>query len=87
MTSSGSFLLSRTIDIEVICFITTNRYYRDRDSNSMDSDNPVYIKVLEICDPAKQETLDAENVQDPMDAEQTWPTNEEIDMAEKEQKV
>lgn len=53
----------------------------------MDSDERQLVKILERCDPAKQESLDAENVPDPMDAEQTWPTNEEIEMAENEQKV
>lgn len=45
------------------------------------------IKVLERADPAKQESLDSENVPDPMDAEQTWPTEEELKMAEVAQKV
>lgn len=45
------------------------------------------VRILEKCDVAKQDSLDSENVPDPMDAEQTWPTNEEIEMAEKEQKV
>ncbi|KAF7995100.1 hypothetical protein HCN44_004572 [Aphidius gifuensis] len=37
-------------------------------------------KVLDIADPNKQESLEMENVSDPMDAEQTWP--DELDMAE-----
>lgn len=53
----------------------------------MDSDEQVFVKVLERFDPAKQESLDSENVPDPLDAEQTWPTEEEIQMAEEEQKV
>ncbi|CAH2015900.1 unnamed protein product [Acanthoscelides obtectus] len=52
----------------------------------MDSDQ-IVIRLLEKCDPSKQESLDSENVPDPMDAEQTWPTSEEIEMAEKEQKT
>lgn len=56
-------------------------------TGSMDVTELGTVRVLEKCDVAKQESLDSENVPDPMDAEQTWPTNEEIEMAEKEQKV
>ncbi|VEN52810.1 unnamed protein product, partial [Callosobruchus maculatus] len=59
---------------------------KNKAENGMDSDE-IIIRLLEKCDPAKQESLDSENVPDPMDAEQTWPTNEEIETAEKEQKV
>lgn len=55
--------------------------------NDMETSEGSFIKVLEKADPAKQESLESENVADPMDGEQTWPTNEEIEMAEKEQKV
>ncbi|XP_076756814.1 tsr1 ribosome assembly factor [Xylocopa sonorina] len=34
--------------------------------------------VVERADPEKQESLESENVPDPMDAEQTWPTEEEL---------
>ncbi|KPJ18350.1 Pre-rRNA-processing protein TSR1-like [Papilio machaon] len=37
--------------------------------------------VLQVADPAKQESLISENIPDPMDAEQTWPTEEEIEQA------
>lgn len=53
----------------------------------MDTDDKCVVRMLERSDAAKQESLDAENVPDPMDAEQTWPTSEEIEMAENEQKV
>jgi pre-rRNA-processing protein TSR1 len=36
------------------------------------------IRVLQKADPAFQETLVCEVVPDPMDGEQTWPTDEEI---------
>lgn len=39
-------------------------------------------RLLEKANPAKQESLITENVPDPMDAEQTWPTAEEISEAE-----
>lgn len=52
----------------------------------MDADDGKTVRILEKADPAKQESLDAENVVDPMDAEQTWPTAEELRLAEEEQK-
>ncbi|KAJ8918434.1 hypothetical protein NQ315_008131 [Exocentrus adspersus] len=45
------------------------------------------IRILEKCDPTKQESLVSENIPDPMDADQTWPTEEEIEMAQQERKV
>ncbi|KAK9752782.1 Importin beta binding domain [Popillia japonica] len=44
------------------------------------------IKVLEVEDTLKQESLVSENIPDSMDAEQTWPTEEEIKDAQEEQK-
>ncbi|KAJ3123036.1 hypothetical protein HK098_002256 [Nowakowskiella sp. JEL0407] len=41
--------------------------------NSMDEDEQVFVPQVE-----KQETLVTENIPDPLDAEQTWPTEEEI---------
>ncbi|CAH0557510.1 unnamed protein product [Brassicogethes aeneus] len=58
---------------------------KSRNNNAMEDDSTV-VRVLDRCNPSLQESLDAENVPDPMDDEQTWPTNEEIKMAEKEQK-
>ncbi|KAH7947155.1 hypothetical protein HPB52_007759 [Rhipicephalus sanguineus] len=42
-------------------------------------------KLLEKADPLKQESLQSENVPDEMDAEQTWPTPEELAEAESAQ--
>ncbi|KAI4465355.1 ribosome biogenesis protein [Holotrichia oblita] len=44
------------------------------------------IKILETEDTLKQESLQSENIPDSMDAEQTWPTEEEIKDAQEEQK-
>lgn len=53
----------------------------------MELDNGKTVtRILEKADPTKQESLVSENVVDPMDAEQTWPTAEELRMAEEEQK-
>ncbi|KAK8947961.1 hypothetical protein KSP40_PGU013198 [Platanthera guangdongensis] len=51
-------------------------------SNSMDSDNSNYIKIVHTLKPdtSEQEPLVVENIPDPLSGEQTWPTEE--DMAE-----
>ncbi|XP_061709912.1 pre-rRNA-processing protein TSR1 homolog [Cydia pomonella] len=54
--------------------------------DSMDAE-VVKVTVLQVADSAKQESLDSENVPDPMDAEQTWPTEEEIAQANAETKT
>lgn len=56
---------------------------RKRTDDGMEED----AKVLEVADPSKQESLESENIPDPMDAEQTWPTEEEIAEAEAERKA
>ena len=38
--------------------------------------------VLERCDPELQTSLASEAVVDVMDAEQTWPTEDELNVAE-----
>ncbi|XP_043261297.1 pre-rRNA-processing protein TSR1 homolog [Colletes gigas] len=48
--------------------------------NAMD-DEPITIRILERANPEKQESLESENVPDPMDVEQTWPTEEELAQA------
>ena len=35
-------------------------------------------RLLEKADPARQETLQREVIPDPMEGEQTWPTEEEL---------
>ncbi|XP_071873874.1 tsr1 ribosome assembly factor [Bombus fervidus] len=52
--------------------------------NAMD-DEPS-TRVLERADPGKQESLISENIPDPMDAEQTWPTEEELAEAKAQRK-
>ena len=58
--------------------------YEQSISDKMDK-IPV-TKLLAVADPDKQASLESENIPDPMDAEQTWPTNEELEEAEKERK-
>ena len=40
------------------------------------------VKLLARADPAHQESLQSEVVPDPMEGEQTWPTDEELRQAE-----
>ncbi|RZF40768.1 hypothetical protein LSTR_LSTR011285 [Laodelphax striatellus] len=44
------------------------------------------VRVLAEPDADKQEQLISENIPDPMDAEQTWPTEEELAAADEERK-
>ncbi|EFN82312.1 pre-rRNA-processing protein TSR1 homolog [Harpegnathos saltator] len=41
-------------------------------------EDPVSPYILQIADPKHQESLESENIPDPMDAEQTWPTEKEL---------
>ncbi|RLU15523.1 hypothetical protein DMN91_012517 [Ooceraea biroi] len=45
------------------------------------------IKSTEFPDPEKQESLESECIPDPMDAEQTWPTEEELAEAVAKRKI
>ena len=40
------------------------------------------VKILAKADASQQESLDSEVVPDPMEGEQTWPTEEELRDAE-----
>lgn len=57
-----------------------------KDNTKPDSMDAEVVKrtVLQVADPDKQESLQCENVPDPMDAEQTWPTEEDIEQANME---
>lgn len=44
------------------------------------------VRLLDRSNPEKQTSLQSENIPDPMDAEQTWPTEEEIEASQKETK-
>ncbi|XP_068630320.1 pre-rRNA-processing protein TSR1 homolog [Battus philenor] len=52
-----------------------------QNSKSETMETEATTTILQVADPAKQESLISENVPDPMDAEQTWPTEEEIKQA------
>ena len=42
------------------------------------------VRMLEKSSPSQQESLQAENEIDPMEGEQTWPTEEELQEADGE---
>lgn len=48
-------------------------------NNSIDGDE---WEVVQQADPSKQENLDAEAIYDDMNAEQTWPTEQELQEAQ-----
>ncbi|XP_068905473.1 pre-rRNA-processing protein TSR1 homolog [Tenebrio molitor] len=60
---------------------------KNKDLSTTDQNEKFNIRILDQADITKQESLDAENTPDPMDGEQTWPTNEEIEMAEQDSKM
>lgn len=45
------------------------------------------VKILQEAEAARQESLESENVPDPLNAEQTWPTEEEMQMGNNDEKV
>ncbi|XP_011494664.1 PREDICTED: pre-rRNA-processing protein TSR1 homolog [Ceratosolen solmsi marchali] len=51
------------------------------DLRKEDSQKNITEANVAVADPSKQESLMSENIPDPMDAEQTWPTEEELAMA------
>ncbi|KAJ8933918.1 hypothetical protein NQ318_016490 [Aromia moschata] len=59
--------------LQIDALADPNRIDKNKNSSAMDSDqqSTSTVRVIARCDPAKQESLDSENVPDPMDAEQT----------------
>ncbi|XP_035677790.1 pre-rRNA-processing protein TSR1 homolog [Branchiostoma floridae] len=61
---------------------------KKKQKDAMDTESPSStcmeqdVQVLARADPSRQESLQAEVVPDPMEGEQTWPTEEEIREAE-----
>eukprot|EP00062_Callorhinchus_milii_P011632 gi/632957798/ref/XP_007894681.1/ PREDICTED: pre-rRNA-processing protein TSR1 homolog [Callorhinchus milii] len=54
----------------------------DAEMNDVSAEMEEDVKVLMKADPSKQESLESEVVPDPMEGEQTWPTEEELQEAE-----
>ncbi|XP_022099360.1 pre-rRNA-processing protein TSR1 homolog isoform X2 [Acanthaster planci] len=84
----GSFQMSQIDATPDPCPLTTRvPKKKPKESNSMDMESGDHqmeegVVVLEQADPAKQESLDSEAIPDPMEGEQTWPTEEELAQAE-----
>lgn len=59
-----------------------------KEKNMMDSDDVSDVQVVRclVPDPLKQEPLVVENIPDPLAGEQTWPTQAEIDEANRNQR-
>ena len=60
---------------------------KNKSNDLMDSEVKSELKFVLRTDPTKQQSLDSENMVDPMDGEQTWPTEDEIIAAKEEQKI
>ncbi|GAB1600743.1 pre-rRNA-processing protein TSR1 homolog [Argonauta hians] len=58
----------------------------DEESESMGNDIEIDAKVLDKADESLQTSLVCEVIPDPMEGEQTWPTEEEMSLAEAENK-
>lgn len=60
----------------------TDHYKIDKSRDGEDAAmEPDQVRVFSRADPAQQVSLQRENIPDEMDAEQTWPTEDEIALA------
>lgn len=75
ITGLGDFQMTRIDGLEDPHPLSTPK--ENTKSDTMETE-VTKVSVLQVADPGKQESLVAENVPDPMDAEQTWPTEDEI---------
>ncbi|EDO37178.1 predicted protein [Nematostella vectensis] len=71
VADSFSIKKSSTKDVDAMNLVS-------QDSMSMEEN----IKVIDRANPAFQESLQSEVVPDPMEGEQTWPTEEELQLAD-----
>ncbi|XP_071810013.1 pre-rRNA-processing protein TSR1 homolog isoform X1 [Asterias amurensis] len=83
----GSFQMSQIDMTPDPCPMTSRVQKRKtKGHESMEADDESQMEegaiVLDTADPDKQENLDSEAVPDPMEGEQTWPTEEELAEAE-----
>ncbi|XP_066495858.1 pre-rRNA-processing protein TSR1 homolog [Tiliqua scincoides] len=83
----GDFQMSQ-VDAPTEPFMLNPRVAKGKPRNSQDDPGSELVemeesvKVLMTADPSKQESLQVEVVPDPMDGEQTWPTEEELKEAD-----
>lgn len=79
ITGLGDFQMSRIDGLEDPHPLNLGKE-NNKSDETMDAE-VTKVSVLQVADPAKQESLVSENIPDPMEAEQTWPTEEEIEQA------
>ncbi|CAG0892533.1 unnamed protein product [Cyprideis torosa] len=60
---------------------------RKRGSEDVEMEETEEDRVIQVADPALQDSLTSENRPDPLEAEQTWPTDEEMAEARAEQRA
>lgn len=80
ITGLGDFQMSQIDGLDDPHPLSSGKENNKAGDVTMDAE-VVKVSVMQKADPAKQESLVSENVPDPMDAEQTWPTEEEIEQA------
>ncbi|XP_014206056.1 pre-rRNA-processing protein TSR1 homolog [Copidosoma floridanum] len=80
----GDYQMSKIMKLEDP-FPLVRKSKKSNTDVEMDKTNTVE-KIFNIEDSSKQESLESENIPDPMDAEQTWPTEEELAEAKAQQK-
>ncbi|XP_046833169.1 pre-rRNA-processing protein TSR1 homolog [Vespa crabro] len=66
--------------------VDKNKSKKQSGSVEIDMKSDISVRVLEHADCNKQESLESENIPDLMDAEQIWPTEEELAQAVAAQK-
>ncbi|KAJ0179702.1 hypothetical protein K1T71_004293 [Dendrolimus kikuchii] len=81
ITGLGDFQMSRIDGLD-----DPHPLHLGRDNKGDMEAEVTKVSVLQTADASKQESLVSENIPDPMDAEQTWPTEEEIEQANLETK-
>ncbi|XP_032511117.2 pre-rRNA-processing protein TSR1 homolog [Danaus plexippus] len=75
ITGLGDYQMSRIDCLDDPHPLQTGKEHAKQDM--MDAENNK-VSILQVANPDKQESLERENIPDHMDAEQTWPTEEEI---------
>lgn len=89
------FLRGKSLDVNGLVHIPglgdfqMNQIDSPVDPNKLEKNEmkAIELKILAQVDPQKQTSLQSENIPDAMDAEQTWPTEEEIKESQKETKT
>eukprot|EP01107_Rhizomastix_libera_P017544 TRINITY_DN847_c3_g1_i1.p1 TRINITY_DN847_c3_g1~~TRINITY_DN847_c3_g1_i1.p1 ORF type:complete len:797 (-),score=279.95 TRINITY_DN847_c3_g1_i1:47-2437(-) len=83
LTGIGSFQISEILGAIDPCPTNPRRARPEKTGDvEMGESQSEVVPVLAKSDPEKQEPLISENIPDPLEGEQTWPTQEEIDEAE-----